>query len=182
VIGISAGSSAADNVGVLGHSNGVGVRGESSLDPSGTYGELGVAGGVGLRAAGTTLAADFLGAVDVATALDVTGTATVGALDVNGPVDVVSNLGIDRFETGGLRYARLDRDPSGGGEAILYDANADTAVHLDIDFSGAARLSLYGDETLPDVRPSAARSVAVPPVVPVPATRRRRRSRPEVMV
>jgi len=51
VAGISNGSSNADNFGVLGHSNGIGVRGEHSADPSMNFGELGVQN-IGVLASG----------------------------------------------------------------------------------------------------------------------------------
>jgi len=51
VLGISTGSSATDNYGVLGHANFVGIRGENSGDPSADWGELGAVG-TGVRASG----------------------------------------------------------------------------------------------------------------------------------
>ncbi len=49
--GISTGSTTSDNYGVVGHSNGVGVRGEYSGAPTVDYGELGTSG-YGVRAKG----------------------------------------------------------------------------------------------------------------------------------
>ncbi|MEM8712621.1 MAG: hypothetical protein AAGG01_16850, partial [Planctomycetota bacterium] len=73
--GISLGGSNADNYGVIGHANTVGVRGEHSVNPSSNFGELGVEG-IGIRARGTSAAAEFTGLLDVthsSRAVDISG-------------------------------------------------------------------------------------------------------------
>ena len=59
VAGISTGASTIDNYGVIGHSNGVGVRGEHSGDPDNNFGELGLSN-TGVYAKGT----DYAGYLD----------------------------------------------------------------------------------------------------------------------
>ncbi|MEM1447543.1 MAG: VCBS repeat-containing protein [Planctomycetota bacterium] len=88
VAGLSTGTTANDNFGVLGHSNFVGVRGEHSGAPSLNYAELGL-DGVGLRADGVAAAAEFLGLVDIehfSMGLDVeAGSSTGDAIRVTNP-------------------------------------------------------------------------------------------------
>ncbi len=67
IAGISTDASFTDNYAILGHSNGVGVRGENATSPASNYAELGL-DGVGLRTAGTDYAADLNGAVDITAA------------------------------------------------------------------------------------------------------------------
>ncbi|MCK4629016.1 MAG: hypothetical protein KAT56_08425, partial [Sedimentisphaerales bacterium] len=62
VAGISTGASDTDNYGVIGHSNGVGVRGEHSGDPDNNFGELGLSG-AGIYAKGSSYAGYFEGDV-----------------------------------------------------------------------------------------------------------------------
>jgi hypothetical protein len=62
--GISVGGSSTDNIGVLGHSNSVGVRGEHSAAPGLNFGELGV-DGIGVRASGVSAAGEFDGLVRI---------------------------------------------------------------------------------------------------------------------
>ncbi len=76
--GISVGGSATDNVGVLGHSNNVGVRGEHSGSPTLNFGELGISG-IGVRASGTVAAGDFDGLVRIDNAPSRAFEATGGA-------------------------------------------------------------------------------------------------------
>lgn len=64
LVGIATDASATDNRGLLGHSNGAGVRGEHAAAPLTTYGELGTSGR-GVVAAGPTLAAELEGDVVV---------------------------------------------------------------------------------------------------------------------
>ncbi|MDP6946932.1 MAG: hypothetical protein QF464_22475, partial [Myxococcota bacterium] len=77
MLGISTGGSSSDNVGVYGHSNGVGVHGEFSGNPTTDFGQLGLpgygvygsgalaggrfAGDTGISASGGSFAADLLG-------------------------------------------------------------------------------------------------------------------------
>lgn len=71
VLGLSVGGSAPDNVGVLGHSNGAGVRGEASGNPTGVFGQLGNADGYGVKAQGTAGAAQFTGDVVMSPGSDI---------------------------------------------------------------------------------------------------------------
>jgi hypothetical protein len=71
VVGISTGTSIADNFGVIGFSNNAGVRGEWSDDPTANYGELGK-NGVGVFGTGTTYGAQFVANASNAHALNAT--------------------------------------------------------------------------------------------------------------
>lgn len=77
VVGICTSPSPSGNIGVLGHANQVGVRGEYSNNPTVDYAELGT-NGVGIVASGATRAGEFLGSVDVTGNLDVTGDLIAG--------------------------------------------------------------------------------------------------------
>lgn len=80
--GISTGTSTGDNFGLMGHSNGIGVRGEHAGNPTLNFGELGL-DGIGVYASGTTYAGQFDGRV-IATGvvndsmLEVTNSASSG--------------------------------------------------------------------------------------------------------
>lgn len=117
--GISADGSPADNVGLMGHSSGVGVRGEHATSPSSDWGELGL-DGIGLRAAGTNAAAELLG-------------------------DVAIQDGLLEMYDGGSNLAlRVNPDDVGGGSIGMYNESANQTVFLDSDWAntGYPRLLL----------------------------------------
>lgn len=126
-LGISVGASSNDNVGVLGHSNFVGVRGEHSVSPDTNYGELGKAG-VGVYGRGDVAAGRFDGAVEVTstqvTALDVQG----GGASFGEWAATISN------PTGGpiLHLEQGSQPSTFGGTAVDIDTqNEGTVLSLD---------------------------------------------------
>jgi hypothetical protein len=131
IAGISTGSSSADNIGLLGHSNGVGVRGEYSGSPSTDFAELGLQN-VGIRASGATLAGWFLGDVEVDGSLDVEGSLDVGSV-INGPSDTFNAQSSDILGTiwahndGNGSAARLSND---GSEAVLDLVSTGTGSYI----------------------------------------------------
>ena len=83
VAGISTGGSDTDNYGVIGHSNGVGVRGEHSGDPDNNFGELGLSN-TGVYAKGSDYAGYFEG--DVHSTGEYTKAYTAGTSNPAAPV------------------------------------------------------------------------------------------------
>ena len=139
--GISTGGSTSDNYGVKGHSNGVGVRGEHSSDPTGNYGELGVSG-IGIRAAGTTLAADFIGNVDVSWTL------TTG-LDVVAGDDVFVGDDFDVSGTSELDTTHITTTASSIAFSVNKMTNSGTIFHAandtDIEFRADSSGNTFTD-------------------------------------
>ncbi len=125
--GISTGAAATDNYGVMGHASGVGVRGEFSGDPTGTFAELGTLNGVGIRADGSTLAGEFLGDVDVRGGLDVE----------NGLVEAFDGTGQKTFE--------LNPGSASGSSLEMFNEANTSTFFVDSDTIGQARLEMRGD-------------------------------------
>ncbi|MEM7309110.1 MAG: FG-GAP-like repeat-containing protein [Planctomycetota bacterium] len=98
VVGISTGSGAANNTGALGHSSGVGVRGENSGNPTQDFAELGL-DGIGVRASGAALAGSFTGDVLLDGDAELTGT-FLGDVDVEGKLEAGGGV---RFADGSLQ-------------------------------------------------------------------------------
>jgi hypothetical protein len=168
VAGISTGVSTSDNYGVRGHSNGVGVRGEWSGNPTGTFGELGTADGVGVHARGLILAGDFEGSVDVTgtlrlrdaihdhvvidpnlggnlTLTDLGDVATV-VLGANGiPSGGAAGSELGLFAPDGNPRITLDTEAAaGGGFLALWNSATRNAIQLFGDNgSQAGRIDLY---------------------------------------
>ena len=131
-IGISTGGSTTDNYGVMGHSNGVGVRGEYSDNPTSDFGELG-APGIGIRASGSTWAGDFNGAVDISGNLSVATAYTTHRLVVeSGDAETMRLIGPNSFGYG----ARLNL---GDSDYVYIDEPVDDDMEIhasDVTVSG----------------------------------------------
>jgi hypothetical protein len=134
VVGISMGAAAGDNYGVMGHSNGVAVRGENSGAPTTDFGELGLAG-IGLRASGSTLAGDFLGAVTLRGSsgglMSVQNNAGATSWSLSG--ETGSGGALVGNNDAGVRTVDLDNDSSGGARLELAAPDGDVSVVLDGD-------------------------------------------------
>lgn len=115
VVGISAGGTTADNYGLLGHSNGAGVRGEYSDNPANDYGELGK-DGYGLYAKGSTYAGYFDGKVYVSDRIGINTTpSSLYKLHAD-----AGGSGTAVYAVGGSSYSlRAEWDGSSMGAAIL---------------------------------------------------------------
>lgn len=83
VAGISTGGGTIDNYGVIGHSNGVGVRGEHSGDPDNNFGELGLSD-TGVYGKGSVYAGYFEG--DVHSTGEYTKAYTAGTSNPSAPL------------------------------------------------------------------------------------------------
>ncbi len=134
VAGISTGTSATDNFGVVGHSNGVGVRGEFSGDPAGTFAELGTSNGVGIRADGSAMAAEFLGSVLVRAGNLVDGSVVV--VDQSAiqrirlsPSSFHDQPGVKLFNDAGQETIEI----SGGGSGWIDLRNQDGSTRMSLD-------------------------------------------------
>ncbi len=119
VTGISIGVSTTDNFGVKGHSNGVGVRGEYSMNPTVDFGELGLSG-IGVYGSGSMYAGRFDGSVLAEDSLSV------------GPVLQVLNHG------GGTVADIRNDDPSASGTTLMVKSyGTGTAVRVENQNSSA---------------------------------------------
>jgi len=149
VTGISVGGSFADNYGIMGHSNNVGVRGELSTEPTTTFGELGLSGGIGLRAAGSLAAADLTGNLNMAGGdmrlddgsiiFEPTGIGTAKAIFENNAGSVTFEIDGEAFSGSEMRTYNdlgfltmtLDSDNGGDGAILLRNQNGSTRINLD---------------------------------------------------
>ncbi len=143
VAGISTGTSATDNIGLVGHSNGVGVRGEFSGDPAGTFAELGTSSGVGVRADGSSLAGEFLGSVVVRAGNSVDG--SVNVYDESAirrirlsPSSYQDQPGIKLFNDAGSETLEISGDLNDAGYLTLRAPDGSTRVVLNVPDLGAS--------------------------------------------
>jgi len=116
--GISRDGGAADNYGLLGHSNGAGVRGEHSANRTVDYAELGLVG-TGLEASGSAWAAELLGNV------------------------AVRDGDLRMFDSGGALTVDLDPEDIGGGSFEMFNGLGNTTVFLDSDWANTGYPQLW---------------------------------------
>ncbi len=178
VAGISTGGSTGDNYGIIGHSNGVAIRGELATNPTGTFAELGTSSGVGVRADGSTLAGEFLGNVDVRGGLDVENgllevfdstaqkTFEVNPENAGGAsltmfnetntgtfvVDSDTGTGDARIQMkngAGLQTVEIDSGTTdNGGEILLENSAGSVAIELDAQSGPGGVINLFNDAGL----------------------------------
>ena len=147
-----------DEIGILGHGSGAGVRGENSKARTVDYAELGKPG-VGIEASGSSLAGDFVGDVGVEGNVDVEGllqlydgpTARTVLLH---PDNLGAGANFSLFNGAGTKTFDLKADRSNLGSPVMELSNAagEQVIELDGGFGddgGDMRLSNSdGDVTI----------------------------------
>jgi hypothetical protein len=171
VAGISTGGSIADNFGLLGHSNNVGVRGEYSGNPTGKWGQIGTSthagyfysndgaglnqstlrtvmdnpagGGIALWAMNNQTAS-----TDAAVVVSHLGTGPLfKGFGSNGGEDEIriDNDGqINLYNGDFIRTVRIDPSEgptSAGSQITLYNGDGNTTIEIDGDFAGDGRIT-----------------------------------------
>jgi len=142
VIGISTGGTASDNYGVLGHSNGAGVRGEYSGNPTNDYGELGK-NGYGVYAKGSSYAGYFDGRAYISDRVGIGTTDLYAQLNVEGS-GLSYSLNAE-WDGSSLGAAILAKNTGTGGDAIqaLADGSGRSAIRA--RGSSGVEYAIYAD-------------------------------------
>lgn len=143
VVGISVGSaSSTDNVGILGHSNYIGIRAENS------------SGDNTVELATTTLAGNFDGRVEIIGIADATPTANTGGLEINNSLRIDNNEIITNTDTNLLLQWDNNGDLRVDNGTFNVDASTNrvgigtNAPSTDLDIRSTtthARITLDGD-------------------------------------